>query len=82
MMLVCPLILSGQLLLFIDLMADVEPFLLCLDRCSDKISGRSYCQIVEGRRYSPMFEVECPNLLVYFGSTTSATLLNMISTFN
>ena len=25
-MLVCPLILSGQLLLFIDLMADVEPF--------------------------------------------------------
>ena len=26
MMLFCPLILSGQMLLFIDLMADVEPF--------------------------------------------------------
>ena len=56
-MLVCPLILSGQLLLFIDLMADVEPFLLCLDRCFDKISGRSYCQIVEVRCYCPLFEV-------------------------
>ena len=55
MMLVCPLILSGQLLLFIDLMADVEPFLLCLDRCFDRISGRSYCQVTEGRCYCPMF---------------------------
>ena len=60
-MLVCPLILSGQLLLFIDLMPDVEPFLLCLDRCLDKISGRSYCQVIEGRCYCPMFEVECLN---------------------